>query len=119
MRFMRTTIMTARNRPKLFLVIEPAITLSSPSCANPDSNIRISPTMVNRSEGVLVLRAKIIPPCTKGTFPGITVPSGRIAAVAEARRIMEEPRNTGTLNLVQQWNIKLPSLAENNANDRL
>ncbi len=99
MRFMRTTIMTARNRPKLFLVIEPAITLSSPSCASPGSNIRISPT--------------------KGTFPGITVPTGRITAVAAARKVKEEPRNTGTLNLVQQWNIKLPSLAENNANERL
>lgn len=140
--------MTAKNRPKLFLVIEPAITLSSPSCANPGSNIRISPTMVklcyplkvfpcnsivssyvpnilykdyagNGSEGVLALRAKIIPPCTKGTFPGITVPSGRITAVAAARKVKKEPKNTGTLNLVQQWNIKLPSLAENNANDRL
>ncbi len=111
MRFMRTTIMTARNRPKLFLVIEPAITISSPSCANPGSNIG--------SEGVLALRAKIIPPCAKGTFPGITVPSGRITAVAAARKVKEEPKNTGTLNLVQQWNIKLPALAENNANDGL
>lgn len=41
-------------------------------------------------------RAKIIPPCAKGTFPGITVPSGRITAVAAARKAKEEPGNTGT-----------------------
>jgi len=79
--------------------------------------IRITQVM-GAKEG-MAPRAKIIPPCAKGTFPGITVPSGRITAVAAARKAKEEPGNTGTLNLVQQWNIKLPSLAENNANDRL
>ncbi|WP_330372953.1 MULTISPECIES: hypothetical protein [Lacrimispora] len=64
-------------------------------------------------------RAKIIPPCAKGTFPGITVPSGRITAVAAARKAKEEPGNTGTLNLVQQWNIKLPAPVESNASDGL
>ncbi len=63
--------------------------------------------------------AKIIPPCTKGTFSGITVPSGRIIAVTAARKAKDEPRNTGTLNLVQQWNIKVPTPAENNASDGL
>ncbi len=64
-------------------------------------------------------RAKIIPPCAKGTFSGITVPSGRIIAVTAARKAKDEPRNTGTLNLVQQWNIKLPAPVERNASDGL
>ncbi|WP_186802546.1 hypothetical protein [Lacrimispora celerecrescens] len=34
-------------------------------------------------------RAKIIPPCAKGTFPGIAVSSGRITAVAAARKVKD------------------------------
>jgi len=56
--------------------------------------IRITQVM-GAKEG-MAPRAKIIPPCTKGTFPGITVPSGRITAVAAARKAKEEPGNTGT-----------------------
>lgn len=50
---------------------------------------------------------------------GITVPSGRMIAVTGARKSKEEPGNTGTLNLVQQWNIKMPMPAKDNAGDGL
>jgi hypothetical protein len=90
--------MSAGNRPEMFHEMGLSLTLSFPSCGNPSQNT-----------------AKIIPPCAKGQFPGITVPSGRITAVAAAGKAKEEPGNTGTLNLVQQWNIKVPTLKENSA----
>ena len=40
-------------------------------------------------------------------------------ALNAARNAKEEPRKTGTLNLVQQWNIKVPTPAENSASDGL
>lgn len=68
MRLIRAPIMSAGNRPEMFHEMGLSLTLSSPSCGNPSQNT-----------------AKIIPPCAKGRFPGITVPSGRITAVAAAK----------------------------------